>query len=260
MQVAEDNIRKNKKFNTVDLVKIGRDGYIPAHYPIIVERYFNRLCAEGIVIQLGTHSGEDLYSKEVLAEYDKEDNLISLKIMPRIEDYRKEYFRVIINNSALIYFLLRKYKNTVERLIAQFESLSTGGKGIQIAYKKESVTLKDMEMRFRFIIDRILSVTDRVIVLYLPRPGEYMKNERRKRDMTLAALKTVCSDSGVKIVDMSEEFYQTFKIQHQAVHGFINTIPGKGHLNTVGHKLVGKKVGECVLEMLNLKIEKSRIY
>ena len=58
----------------------------------------------------------------------------------------------------------------------------------------------------------------------------------------LAAFQTLCTENGVRFLDLTEIYLRSCREQHLLPAGFSNTAPGKGHLNAVGHRLIAETV------------------
>ena len=59
-------------------------------------------------------------------------------------------------------------------------------------------------------------------------------------------LRESCEEKGIVFVNMEEEFIAYYKTEHKLPHGFDNTTPGAGHLNSTGHMLIAEKVKEVM--------------
>lgn len=64
----------------------------------------------------------------------------------------------------------------------------------------------------------------------------------------LNALYMACESTGVILVDMTDEFIDYYHNTCKLPHGFSNTMPGVGHLNADGHRLVAQALYEKIVE------------
>jgi hypothetical protein len=52
----------------------------------------------------------------------------------------------------------------------------------------------------------------------------------------------LCRRHGVGFIDMTEDFVRLYKTKGKLARGFANGIPGRGHINADGHRLVAEAV------------------
>ena len=81
--------------------------------------------------------------------------------------------------------------------------------------------------------------------LYVDEAGEaYTQTEEAE----LRRMQAACEDAGVTFVDLTESFLSAYEGQHRLPYGFLNTAPGKGHMNSFGHSLFAQGVYEAIEE------------
>ena len=54
----------------------------------------------------------------------------------------------------------------------------------------------------------------------------------------------VCSSNDIKFINMEDDFINRYNETYELPHGFVNTLPGVGHLNAVGNELIANKLKE----------------
>jgi hypothetical protein len=251
VQIAEQLLHDQQEKLHVDLMRLGRDGFTLLHYPVIIDRLMGRFKPEIIVLQLSAFSGDDLYGNDVLSEYNKHGRLLSLQIRPRAEDRTKEYFRRIINNSALAYYIIRKHKAFFMKLLSRPAAMDRVPEQTNLPAKNSQKSLVDMTARIGFVLDEVLKYGTTVLVLYLPPSGSYLKETTQKGQMTRAALGLAVEKRGIHLIDLSQEFVSDFARTGQVLEGFANTRPGEGHLNLHGHAVVGTVLAEQLAKIMN---------
>jgi hypothetical protein len=251
VQVAEQLLNSYPGRTRIDLISLGRDGFTPLHFPTVIGGLIGKFEPEITVLQFSGFSGDDLYSNDVSAEYSKDDFLLSLKMKPRVEDRTKEYFRWVINNSALVYYIIRKHKAFFMKLVS--ESSSRGWRAVQNnpPPKNGQKSLVDMTARIGFVLDEVLKYGKTMLVLYLPPSGSYLKYPHQKSHITRIALGLAAEKRGIQLIDLSQEFISYFKRTGQVLEGFTNTRPGEGHLNQYGHAVVGAVLAAKLTKILN---------
>jgi hypothetical protein len=254
-QVAEDSLNASDFLSKkIDIIKLARDGFIPVHFPIVISRYIETLKPELIFLQFSSHSGGDLYSKEVKATYSEAGELISLNMEPKLEDKYKNIFRNFLNNSSLLYYLMRKYNvpiiNSIHKLM-KYQDIKIKEKNASITNERH---IEDMALRFTFLIKEIMKFDTKVVILYLPGPGEYLKDNKDHKDKiepheTLQALELTAGKLNIPLLDTSEAFNKFYKEKHIPLNGFMNSLPGQGHLNKYGHKIVGDEIARYLKDL-----------
>lgn len=255
VQIAEDQINMYLGNQTVDLIKLGRDGFLPVHYPEVVNRYFDIYKPRIIILQFGCHSGYDFYSNQVAANYDQNGSLQELGARVRDEDLQKERFRFIINYSSMVYHSLRKYKVSIVSNLARFREIKNKILKKNKPSPSQSIetqrTLSDMAQRFGMILDGILQYNAIIVIIYINKPGAYFnESDMHQSDESYQALAMASAQRDLEIIDFSNDFRDFYLKNTLPVNGFANSLPGKGHLNYYGHSIVGSKLAECIAKNL----------
>jgi hypothetical protein len=252
-QVAEDYVNRQAHGKAIDVIRLGRDGFTPVHYPFVVRRYVKQFDPALIVLQFSPVSGEGLYGEETAAVYDAEGGVRSLRVTPKLEDNQKEQFRAFVNNSAILYYLMRKYKQTFMkekdgREVGARRSESDAGVVRQRSHQRE-----DMVRRLEFVIDDIRSCGKKVAILYLPPPSIYIESGTTKHDGMFDVFRRISAERRIPLIDVSDEFIRQYKNRERMLYGFSNSLPGKGHLNVEGHAIVGEKLGGFLMTTLDIR-------
>lgn len=64
----------------------------------------------------------------------------------------------------------------------------------------------------------------------------------------LEMFKESCRETGIAFIDLTESYLDLFNAQHKLPYGFLNTSPGRGHMNRWGHELFAEAVYNMILE------------
>ena len=240
VQLLEDGLNDKMSSGKIDVIKLGRDGFNPAYYPLVIDRFAQKFSPDLIVLQFWTHSGGDLYSSNIFCEYDKEGKIISLALLKSTAEKGKDALRIIIKNSALIYYALRRYKPYIMQTVHWFSSI--GAKPAKPVSSKKQRSLFDLEQRFSFIFDKILRQNTKLLVFYIPRPGIFFRSGNEQTSDTLQALRATAKAKGITLIDLTESVRESYIKNANPLNGFTNTLPGKGHLNVRGHSIVAHKL------------------
>lgn len=108
------------------------------------------------------------------------------------------------------------------------------------------VTSYDKIEAWEFILSELRRQSDRPITfLYIPyRPailrGKISFEDPQKEDKKIFAY--ICQKHNIGFIDLSEKFNDFFRNTNIFPTGFVNTFPGRGHLNVHGHRIVAKAI------------------
>ena len=95
------------------------------------------------------------------------------------------------------------------------------------------------------------AVTDVPITFVYCPPVPLLRNGRAGLDDPESALTQVfaelCAGAGIGFVDMTPVFARLYEKETALARGFSNSVPGRGHLNRTGHRLVAEAIAEHVL-------------
>ncbi|MEP7076300.1 MAG: hypothetical protein ABI878_10865 [Acidobacteriota bacterium] len=82
-----------------------------------------------------------------------------------------------------------------------------------------------------------------LIVVYVPEINATSGEEPEPIDKIL---QSICSIEGVGYVSVRDAMMQRRRSRNELPEGFRNTLPGTGHLNSLGHEIVGEEVWRAV--------------
>lgn len=74
------------------------------------------------------------------------------------------------------------------------------------------------------------------------------KAEPMTQQQCLGAFSAACQEAGIPFLDLSETFLAAYEADFTLPHGFVNTSPGKGHLNADGHAMIARALFEFIEE------------
>ena len=79
--------------------------------------------------------------------------------------------------------------------------------------------------------------------VYVDRQGEaYTETDAE----CLAAFESACAEHGIVFVDLTDAYIDEYAESCRLPYGFVNTTPGTGHMNRVGHRLFAQEVCETI--------------
>lgn len=226
--------------NNIDAIKLARDSFVPLHYPIVSSRYYHAYKPELTIIQLGSHTLGDLYDDDISISYGENDEIEKFTLEVSDNDKKKNSIRGIINNSALSYYLLRRYKHLILKTIHKIKSLKDLFKSNNVTYSvspKTTIQRNDVQ-RLSYVLKKI---SGPVVVVYFPDPKINIGNDIANNTVR-KLIKQASINAGVTFVDLTKDFKSDFSLNNRLLNGFSNSKPGEGHLNKQGHILVAKKI------------------
>lgn len=69
------------------------------------------------------------------------------------------------------------------------------------------------------------------------------------KDIYINAFKKCCENNGIKVVDVTNSMVDYYKTNFEFSYGFSNTVPGEGHLNKTGHRIIAEELYQSFNEM-----------
>ncbi|MFK5948633.1 MAG: SGNH/GDSL hydrolase family protein, partial [Methylococcales bacterium] len=186
--------------------------------------------------------------------YDDLGNIKHYSTFASSSEKSKESFRFIINNSALIFYIMKKYKYLILQTVERVKSvLKAAQKSNDVVIKKRTSKKDIPESEHIKRIAYVLSVIKGpVVCLYIPHPSITYDEENLTKRVNNIVRKSALA-VGVDFIDLSDAFSEDFKLNKQLINGFSNSKPGKGHLNAYGHKLVAKELYKHLTRLGYLK-------
>jgi hypothetical protein len=121
-------------------------------------------------------------------------------------------------------------------------ALNAATGAVQEAGGPASGTTSDKQVSFtpyvQWSVEALKNAYKDPILLFLP-DIDYFKPEQPTTPEE-AALILICKQDGVTLIDMRSTFLSYFEQTGQCASGFSNTLPGEGHMNSLGHRLVAQ--------------------
>lgn len=235
-----------------DVIKLARDSFMPFHYPIITDRYYDRFKPNLTIVQFASHTVSDLYEDNVNLNFDNDGEIIDYSIQASSSDQSKESIRIIINNSALAYYLLKKYKYLIVQSLDRVKSIVSSSTKKEPSVKrvsKKDIPASEHIKRISYVLNNIKG---QVVCIYLPSPSityEDSAHNSRIRDI----IKEASYQTNTAFIDFSDVFKHYYTDNNKTLNGFSNSKPGTGHLNYRGHELVAQHLHAQLSKMGYIK-------
>ena len=234
------------KLTETDVIKLARDSFWPLHYPIVSNRFYDDFTPELTILQLGSHTLSDLTAENISIAFHDNGDIEDYRVSVSQNDRRKESFRVVINNSATAYYLMRKYKNQIVTSLSRLKNIFSGkSEKKKGSKKKKRIGEQEYTKRLEYILRQIKG---RVLVLYIPSP-RVLHDSDTQNDRVRNVVKMASQNTGLDLLDMTDDFKSSYSLTGQFLNGFANSKPGEGHLNERGHQLVAEKLSEKIKQL-----------
>ena len=82
-------------------------------------------------------------------------------------------------------------------------------------------------------------------LLILPEGDAFRGFDSSRKEALLAQeIEKNCERLHLSCVDMKQALLEEFMLKHNLAKGFVNSIPGKGHLNKAGHAVVAEQLAK----------------
>lgn len=222
----------------IDLIKLARDSFVPLHYPVISSRYYDQYEPEFTLLQLGSHTLTDLYGDNINIQYRDDKSIESYTLNVSDGDKQKEAIRGLINNSALAYYLLRRYKYLIINTLDRVNNIFSSSKYSETTNHTKTITDEDYKKRLSYVLTRIKG---KVVVVYFPDPGILFGTDLDNTKIK-NIIKSAAKTSGTDFIDLSGVFKKDYEENKRILNGFSNSKPGTGHLNQYGHNVVANSL------------------
>lgn len=163
-----------------------------------------------------------------------DDQLIeSINGNPSLETYSNSYIDFFQNFKylKLVYYQLSNLKNK----------------------KVETIPLNDTQLLSQMLL-KAKSICDKyevkLIIVFHPTIQVDANNETHTSYNLndLESFTNECKKQGIIFINMEEDFIDNYNKTKKLPHGFINTTPGIGHLNSVGFSLIANRLKRIVEE------------
>lgn len=260
VSVAESALR-DKGFD-LDLHNIGRSGLAIADYVSWIPPYKDIFRPKAIVVQLDisdfVDSFDDGQFNKFVVNSDGELELIPIfDFSPGFEQKQRRKITLYSQLSSLgreRWRLLWSSKDDHVDAISNGDATGTtlGQVDNLNAVDNTALEVLDPEL-FVKQMDLLLKASEDVpvIVVLLPYAPRILNGELVMDDPSQIALRDFFSTyyPDIVVVDPLPEF-QKLALDGTLPRGFVNSLPGEGHLNASGHRIVGKLLADAIAQVL----------
>ncbi len=232
LQVAQREFVKSGR-NDIQLLNAGQSGKSPAYYLLFGKPWLESLDSNFLVIQLDEGDfASDFYDPYVDVYVERRGETFTLRHSLQKQG---EFARRSPRSSILI------------RLKAMFKEWSDERATRKAQQPPPSAFVKET---FWFMHEA-KRIFPHVAVVYIPSMHYHdLKNLAQFTPLEVS-LAEAAKTEGVPYINLRPQYAQYFLETKQPCHGFNNTIPGNGHINGYGHRLLGEELYKLISPMLN---------
>jgi hypothetical protein len=219
----------------IRVVNGGRDGGSPAYYIHLAPFYQRVIHPDYVIVQLddGDFTSDILNPQKTF--YAVPDNGTFKTVKNAAVRNDSLLSRQAARFSVLKHLSMLRVAN--ERFQAALHSLCGGQADEDDSTAPLSPLQREaLDWAIRTLRDRY----PRVILLYIPTLLYDHLNQPPPEVETLLAAAT--RRWHVDYINLRDDFVQDFRAHHQPLHGFDNTLPGFGHINSRGHLLAARRL------------------
>lgn len=245
----------DESFKDIDFINVGRGGYSPLHQLVVIKRMVKLFKPSKIVFMISIGDLGDIINSPYLLKTTKKGAVISLEPKGAEKDRLKDNFRIFIQNSSLLTYLMRRHATSLKKLIANVKDFSLSqvrtsfkGKSLDPIEAKKQLNLQ--KKAFLSYILKELKTYAPLVVMYVP---NVIYKSNGKSEITsfsrneVSLINEVALSDNVEFYDLSSVFINNYKDTGHPAFGFHNTqVGGIGHLNELGHKLTSKFITKLI--------------
>ena len=100
---------------------------------------------------------------------------------------------------------------------------------------------------FSYLVELEKKYNTRFIIFY--HPSETLQEDGSvifSQDRDLEIFKNKCKEYNIKFLDMTQPFYEMYRVEHKLPHGFITGEIGTGHINADGHYIISEELYKLI--------------
>jgi hypothetical protein len=221
------------------VVNAGREGASPADYIALADYNQQTFNPDVVVVQLNEADfTRDLLSKNQTFYFQKND-----------QTYTLEENKAVVSSNALAsqFSGLQSVLNfSVVRVALERVEAMRSNEGHEVTSPTPVATDKwgDGSLE-HFTVQELQRTYKTPILLYIPEIN-YFDKDYAKAHPTEQYLARAAREAGVTFISLRPDFVKHYNQDHETAHGFANTQPGTGHINTLGHTIAAERLAQTL--------------
>ena len=163
---------------------------------------------------------------------------------------KKSFVHDISRRISFVRLMYKKMNDTISA-----KNVSVNADTAVVNGDNKEAEINNYIEKMNIILDRIAKISEENdIVPIILMHERFWLNETgdiiMETDATYKnAFKKCCEAKGLKVIDVSSNMIDEYKDTYQLSYGFSNSVPGEGHMNKTGHRIVAETVYEFINEM-----------
>ncbi|HWD37915.1 MAG TPA: hypothetical protein VG944_03645 [Fimbriimonas sp.] len=136
----------------------------------------------------------------------------------------------------------------LDQSLVRTAMLRLGFRDEQLTFASEkqlSVQGVDYAPYVDWVVHNLKKAFGNPLIVYIP-TIDYFNLEKPPHNVE-SELAAECAHEGLSFINMRQSFLQSFACNKAPCHGFVNTAPGVGHINAIGHALVAKEIYKALV-------------
>jgi len=221
----------------MEIINTGQSGRSPAHSVAYLEDFADLLHPDLIVLQVNDGDVEDLH--RMSGDGTRPADASALPENPAVAA-----LKTLMDRSGLVTFLVRRMNELrakeTRRLSAKFSPRAPAGT------PGPRTVPDDVEAKLDHLVERMRRVAPRVVVVYIPHVEYFEGTPRVSYPERREFYRRFCAERDIVLVDPTQAFLDEYHRSRQPAHGFANSTIGSGHINALGHHLVGTRLARVL--------------
>jgi hypothetical protein len=222
----------------LEVVSVGYSGRSPVEYAEWLEEYGSRLAPDLVIVQVDDVNPGELLAPEAQARLAAAAPPPS---GPKPEGRLARLLREVARSSSLVTVAERRAQLLAKQL-REARASTRGPAWVSPAADPRLPALMDALHR------RIAARAPKVLYVYIPGVDYFGPRFGYADPRAAAFYHAFAARNRVTLVDPLEAFHAEFARTGQPLHGFQNSVLGKGHLNPAGLRVLGEQLARAVAE------------
>lgn len=251
LQVARrDNFGSvaERRMPGLEVVNVGYSGRSPVDYADWLEEYGPRLAPDVVIVQLNDLDLGDLLMPAAQARLAAATAPPS---GPPPEGRLARLSRRVLRSSSLVTVAWRRMKQLRIEERAQLARRFHGGGAAGVGL---AAVVPAADPRLPGLMDalhrRIAAHAPRLIYLYIPSIDYFGSRFGYGDPQAAAFFHAFATRNRVALVDPVDRFHAEFARTGQPLHGFPNSVMGRGHINGAGHRVLGEQLARAIAKAM----------
>ncbi len=237
------------QYPNVGVWNAGINGAAPSRYIGMADYYKQNFRPDMVIIQLNAgdfYTDMDSRSATFWLEPTKEgwqinknDVLVTRGSLKKLAKYP------LAQRVAACAFESAMFQQLVTKIGQEFGAMNENAGESQGGKDESDIYIKHA----KWVVDELAKTYPTVAVVYIP-TLDYFKLDKPPAPQEFA-LQDECRKRGIPFANLRPSFEQEFVRTGQSCNGFLNTAPGQGHINALGHRLVAERMSELASMLLD---------